>query len=88
MKKIIIKIPDKCGSKCICFEKIKTDRNKEYHICKAFDKILTFVIDGFGNVVATERCDECQRAINDLKRDGEVSDMKQKIYYRGEQDND
>lgn len=66
MKEIIIKIPDKCGERCICFEKTETNRHTTYYICRAFDKVLHCRKDMLGNILSIERCKECRHTSDSL----------------------
>ncbi len=66
MKEIKIKIPDKCGKSCICFEEASTDRKTTYSICRAFNRVLTLKVNDFGTVMSIERCEECQHFLEEL----------------------
>lgn len=66
MKEIKIKIPDRCGEGCLCLEKAESNIKKTYYICRAFNRVLTISIDMLGNVRSINRCEECQRSLEEL----------------------
>lgn len=59
--KIKIDVPVNC-LKCPCYAvayRCENDNRYEYHLCKAFNRILTTMVNGFGTVQSIKRCQEC-----------------------------
>lgn len=64
MKKIQIEIPDKCSSKCVCYDTAQTPNGMIYHICRAFHRILKTTSHGVIGQPGDMRCTECQEALD------------------------
>lgn len=60
--KIQIEIPNRC-EKCPCFavaeRKEVNNKTFQYHICRAFNRILEMNVDLYRRVQSADRCEEC-----------------------------
>ncbi len=65
MKEIKIRIPEECGSECICFKEATTKDGTSIPLCLAFDRILS------KGCIVIYRCDECIKAISEAEGENE-----------------
>ena len=65
MKKIEIKIPDKCGRECICFDTASKNNGSMYFICRAFNRVLESCEMYATSQTEIERCLECKEALQE-----------------------
>lgn len=64
MAKTVIDIPDDCRS-CPCFVLASANigpSERNFHLCRAFSRILAVGVNGIGKVNGVYRCAECKDA--------------------------
>lgn len=68
--KTVIDVPEDC-SKCPCHvtaEAVIGQHKKNFYLCRAYSRILNIGVNGYGSVKAIERCEECEKAAEEIKK--------------------